>query len=442
MSVFLPHRNGLETTRLSSRRPSIVTVLDVGSTKIACLIARLKPRPPEEVLPGRSHSIEVVGYGYQRARGIKSGVVIDLDQAEHAVRLAVDAAERMAGVTVESLILTQTCGRLGSETFTAKVDLAGESVGDNDIRKVLAAGSTHSVRQGRSVVHALPIGYTLDGQRGIRDPRGMVGSRLGVDVHVVTSDEAPQRNLSLTVNRCHLDVEAMVATPYASGLATLVDDEAELGAAVVDIGGGTSSIAVFADGRLIHVDAIAIGGHHVTLDIANGLSIRVDDAERLKTLHGSCVSVSSDEYDMLTIHPVGEEDGGAPLQVPRAALNGIIRPRAEEILELVRDRLVASGCSSRVGRRIVLTGGGSQLTGLLDVARSQFGRSVRLGRPLGIAGLPQAAKGPSFAAVVGLLIFPQVAVLDTAGSERASTFALTGTDGYFARVGRWLRESF
>lgn len=433
--IAMPRRVDQSRCHVGPTRASTVCVLDIGSTKVACLIARLKPAPEDELLSGRTHAIEVIGYGYQQSRGVKSGAIINLDKAEHAVRRAVDAAEQMAGVTVESLILTQTSGRLSSEAFGAKVDLDVGAVREADITRVLAASGRHQISDGRTALHALPIGYSLDGQDGIRDPRGMVGDVLGVDVNLVTADRSAQDNLTLLVNRCHLDVDGVVATPYAAGLASLVDDEAELGAVTVDIGGGTSSIAIFADGNLVHVDAIAIGGHHVTMDIAQGLSIRLEEAERLKTLHGSAVASASDERATLTIHPVGEEDGGSPITIPRLTLNTIIRPRVDEILELIRDRLVGSGFSGRIGRRVVITGGGSQLTGLTEVARQVFGRPVRLGRPLGVKGLPIAARGAAFSAVIGLLIYPQLAPASLFEAPSHST-------GYLARVGRWLRESF
>lgn len=433
--IDLPRRVDQSRCHVNATRTATVCVLDVGTTKIACLIARLRPGTEEELLAGRTHSIEVVGYGYQQSRGVKSGTVVDLDRAEGAIRRAVDAAEQMAGITVESLIVTQTSGRLSSEAFGAKVDLDTGAVREADIRRVLAASGRHQIRDGRTALHALPTGYSLDGQEGIRDPRGMLGDTLGVDVNLVTADRSAHDNLALAVNRCHLEVSGVVATPYASGLAALVDDEGELGAVCVDIGGGTASIAIFADGNLVHVDAIAIGGHHVTMDIAQGLSIRLEDAERLKVLNGSAIVSSSDERTTLTIHPVGEDTGTAPLNIARMTLNAIIRPRVDEILELIRDRLVASGFSGRIGRRVVMTGGGSQLTGLTDVARHVFGRPVRLGRPLGVKGLPIAARGSAFSAVIGLLIYPQLAP--------ASLFEAQGqSKGYFGRVGRWFRESF
>ena len=262
---------------------------------------------------------------------------------------------------------------------------------------MLAAGRRRSVSEGRSVVHALPIGYALDGNRGIADPRGMVGRRLGVDMHVVTADTPPLRNLELAINRCHLSIEALVASPYASGLSVLVDDEAELGCAVIDFGGGTTTIAVFSRGEFVHVDALAVGGRHVTTDIARGLSIRLEDAERLKTMYGSALPGVGDEREMLSVRAIGDDERDVPNQVPRSALTRIIRPRIEEILELTRDRLNASGFASLVGRRMVLTGGASQLNGLAEAARRLLARNVRLGRPLGVAGLPEVAKGPAFA---------------------------------------------
>lgn len=431
----MPRRVDQSRCHVQPTRATTVCALDVGTTKIACLIAKLRPAPEDTLLAGRTHAIEVIGYGYQQSRGVKSGNVVDLDKAEAAIRKAVDAAEQMAGLTIESLIVTQTSGRLSSEAFGAKVDLEAGAVRESDIRRVLAASGRHQIKQGRTALHALPIGYSLDGQDGIRDPRGMVGDVLGVDVNLVTSDRAAQDNLALAVNRCHLDVDGVVAAPYASGLAALVDDESELGAVCIDIGGGTSTLAIFSEGNLVHVDAIPVGGHHVTMDIAQGLSLRLEEAERLKTLHGSAISASRDDRDTLTIHPVGHEDGSAPQVIPRTTLNTIIRPRVDEILEMVRDRLVASGFAGRVGRRVVLTGGGSQLTGMVDVARHVFARPVRLGRPLGVKGLPIAARGAAFSAVIGLLIYPQLAPASLFESTRTST-------GYFARVGRWLKESF
>jgi cell division protein FtsA len=221
----------------------------------------------------------------------------------------------------------------------------------------------------------------------------------------------------------------------------LADDEAEIGVTLVDMGGGTTTVASFSRGQFVHADAIALGGHHVTLDIARGLSTTIDHAERLKTLHANVFPGVSSENEMIDITPVGEPEGEIAHHVPKSQLIRIVKPRVEETLELVRDRLRASGHANEAGKRVVLTGGACQLTGLGELAAKILGRQVRVGRPLGIKGLPEAAKGPSFAAAVGLLVYPQRAAEEHFDPVRR-TMRATGTNGYFSRVGQWLKESF
>jgi cell division protein FtsA len=425
---------------LSPKRSAMVAALDVGTSKIACLIGRLKPRQSQDVLPQRSHSIDVLGFGHTLARGIKGGAVIDLADAEAAVRQAVDAAERSAKMQLHSVVVSVSAGRPASELFSASIDVAS-SISERDIARVLAAGRRHSARPGRAVLHSLPIGYVLDNANGIRDPRGMLGRRFGIDMHVATTDVSVARNLMLAIERCHLDVEAMVASSYVAGLSTLADDEADLGAALIDMGAGTTTIAVFSGGRFTHADGFALGGRHVTLDLARGLNARVSDAERIKTLYGSVLTGAADERDMIAVPPVDNDEREAPQFVSRANLVRIIKPRVEEILEMVRDRLAASPFASEPRGRVVLTGGASQLTGLAGLATQILGRPVRIGRPLGVSGLPEQAKGPAFAAATGLLIYPQTAHLEHF-EPRATRQSATGKSGYIARVGRWLRESF
>ncbi|OLP61306.1 cell division protein FtsA [Xaviernesmea oryzae] len=443
MSVFGSSHFGLPRLKpLSSKRTQIVSVLDIGSTKIVCMIGRLTPREESQILPHRTHHIEIIGLGHHKSRGMKNGVIADLDEVESVVRLAVDAAERMAGLTIDSLIVNISAGRLQSDIYTATIDLGGQEVDQADLKRVLAAAAQRSQRQDRMILHSLPTGYSLDGERGIRDPLAMFGDVLGVDIHMLTAERAALRNLELCVNRAHLSVEGLVATPYASGLATLVDDEVELGCAAIDLGGGTTTISVFAEGRLVHADAVSLGGHHITTDLARGLSTRIEDAERLKVVHGSAMPNGADEREMVSVPPIGEDERDQPTHVPRALLSRIVRARVEETLELIRDRIQRSGFSPIVGKRVVLTGGASQLTGLADAARRVLARNVRIGRPLGISGLPAAAKGPAFSAAVGLMIYPQVADLETHAAQGGLIASLAGNNSRIARVGQWLKESF
>ena len=255
------------------RKGAVLAVLDVGASKIVCLIARLTPIERTDSLRSRTHRCKVLGVGHQRSRGVKAGAIVDLNAAESAIRLAIDAAERMAGVELESVIVNLSGGRLSSQLYAAKISIHGKAVRDYEVHRVLEAASAASARSGRAVLHALPTGFSLDGQRGVRDPKGMVGDELGAELNVASCDAAAARNLMLAIERCHLRVAAVVATPYAAGLSSLEDDEVELGCALVDFGAGSTTVGVFAEGRLVHVDAVAVGGHHVTMDIARGLGI-------------------------------------------------------------------------------------------------------------------------------------------------------------------------
>ena len=393
------------------------------------------------MLRHRSHTVEVIGFGHTYARGIKSGAVVDMQAAEEALRQAIDVAERSAKLQLESVMVSISAGKPASELMSASVTVNGSTVANHDIARVMAAGSRHSARPGRAVLHSLPIGYTLDGVSGIRDPRGMLGRSFGIDMHVMTTDMSVIRNLMYAIESCHIDVASMVASPYAAALSALADDEADLGAALIDMGAGTTTIAVFSGGRFVHGNGFALGGHHVTMDIARGLNTRIADAERIKTLYGSVMAGGSDERDMISVPAVDHDERDAPQYVSRAQLVRIVKPRIEEILEMARDRLAASPFAAEPRGRVVLTGGACQLTGLPELATQILGRPVRIGRPLGIAGLPEEARGPAFAVATGLLVYPQVAHLEPS-EPRSTRHSMTGTGGYFARVGRWLRESF
>lgn len=443
MSIFRTTTgNAPRLKPLPSKKAHIVSVLDIGSTKVVCMIGRLTPRDPSEVLPGRTHKIEIIGIGHQKSRGIKSGVISDLDALESVIRNAVDTAERQAKLTVDSLIVNVSAGRLQSDIYTASIDLGGQEVDAEDVKKVLVAACQQSQRNDRAVLHSLPTGFSLDGERGVGDPISMFGETLGVDMHVLTAERMAIKNIELCVNRAHLSVEGMVATPYASGLAALVDDELELGCAAIDMGGGMTTISVFAESKLVHADAIGLGGHHVTTDLARGLSTRIEEAERIKVMHGSAISNSSDDRELISVPPISDDDHEQPGQIPRGLIGKIVRARVEETLELIRDRIRASGFSPIVGKRVVLTGGAAQLPGLPDLAKHILARNVRIGRPMGVKGLPPAAKGPAFSTAVGLLIYPQFADIEIHAADHGVLSALSGGNGRIARVSQWLKSSF
>jgi len=435
-------RNQTPKTRpMSGKRTALVASLDIGTSKIACMIARLKPCPPSDALRGRTHAVELIGYSQIRSLGVKAGAVADLAECEQAVCQAVAAAEDMAKVQVESVLLSVSAGRLQGQLIEAAADVKGGAVTAADVARVTSAGMHHATGEGRTVLHALPIGYSIDGVKGIRDPKGMVARQFGVDMNVVTGDAAVAKNLMLVVERCHLNVEAMAASPYVAGLSVLTDDEADLGAAVVEMGAGTTTIATFSAGRFMHASGFALGGQHITMDLARGLSACIADAERIKTLYGTVLTGGSDTHELMSVPSAGDDELDVPQIVSRATIANIIRHRAEEIFEMVRDRLADSPFAAEPKARVVLSGGASQLTGTLELATRVLNRPVRIGRPLGFSRLSSEAKGASFAVPTGLLVYPQYAHLEHV-EPRHTRQLRTGTDGYFGKVGRWLREGF
>src|SRR5580692_2078869 len=429
-----------KTRPMSQKRTALVASLDIGTSKIACMIARLKPCPPNDALRGRSHAVELIGYSQIQSRGVKAGAVVDLVECEQAVCHAVALAERMAKVRVESILLSVSGGRLRGQLVEAAADIKGGAVTAADVARVTGTGMRHATGEGRTVLHALPVSYALDGVKGIRDPRGMVARQFGVDMNVVTADATVAKNLMLVVERCHLNVEAMAASPYVAGLSVLTDDEADLGAAVVEMGAGTTTIATYSGGRFVHAGGFAVGGQHITMDLARGLGACIADAERIKTLYGTVLTGGSDARELMSVPSAGDEQD-VPEIVSHATIGNIVRQRAEEIFEMVRDRLADSPFAAEPKARIVLSGGASQLTGVAELGSQILGRPVRIGRPLGFGRLPNEAKSASFAVSTGLLVYPQYAHLEHV-EPRHTRQLRTGTDGYFGKVGRWLREGF
>jgi cell division protein FtsA len=415
--------------RSSSRRAArrLVSVLDVGTAKVACLIA----------VADETGGMRVIGLGHQRSRGVKAGVIVDMDEAEQAIRASVGQAERMAGVTLEEVVVGVSCGRLASLNFAANTDVESGRVGDGDIARALKGARAFAERDGRALVHLNPTGIRLDGAPGGGDPRGMAARRLGLDLHAVTADEGPLQNLTLAVERCFLGVSALVPTPYASALAATTEEERRLGVAVLDIGAGTTTIAGFVDGRFVLADAIPVGGHHITFDIARSLQMPLAQAERIKALYGALVGAPSDAHDTFTYQLAGEEEG-VEHTTTKAVLGEIMRPRVASLVDLAGDRLEHSGLGGLIGERVVVTGGSSAIVGLGELTASRLGRSVRTAAPTRLNGLPPSVAGPAFSTVVGLML---AATADD-GAIGSHVYDESRQTGYLGRVGAWLRDGF
>ena len=407
----------------------VISALDIGSSKITCFIAQ----------NDSVNGLRVLGIGHHASNGVKAGNIVDMDSAETAVRAAVTGAEEMAEKTVRKITVNMSAGLMQSSVTEHRVPVSGATISESDLNKLLMECRSTQDTQDRALVHAIPVGFDVDGESGIHDPRGLHGRELGVKMHSVSITTSALHNLATCILRCHLELRDLVITPYAAGLGCLVEDELDLGATIVDMGAGTTSLAIFFDGTLIHVDSIPLGGWHITSDIARGLSTPINHAERIKTLYGSCEGMPSDERTMIAVQQIGEQDAIAPEQVPKSMLTGIITPRVEEILEIVRSQLLASGLDKIAGRRAVLTGGACQLEGIPELASKILKKQVRIGRPRGIAGLGDAMNGPAFSVNAGLLAF---AIDDQGEIRQIANETYTTSGGLLGRLGGWFRENF
>lgn len=406
-----------------------IAALDIGSSKTCCFIAHAN----------EDGGIRVLGVGHHASNGIRNGLIVNMEAAQSSILTAVTAAEEHAGERIREVVVNLSGGNPQSHLYELEVPIAGHEVGEADLRRAQGQHLDIEQRDDRKLIHRIPVGYIIDGNNGIRDPRGMYGQTLGVKMHVISAASGTLRNITTCVAKCHLDICDVVMSSYASGLACLVEDEMDLGVTLVDMGAGTTTIAVFYDGNIVFSDTIPVGGEHVTNDLARGLSTPLFHAERMKTLYGSCIPSPSYEREVVDVPLIGEENRHTPNHVPRSMLVGIIRPRMEEIFEMVRDRLETAGVDQIAGRRLVLTGGGSLLTGAKELAALVLEKQVRMGRPLRLSGLAEATSGPAFSACAGLLRFAA-----TRQGEQRDGFRL-GADplgGRLGRLGSWLRENF
>jgi cell division protein FtsA len=416
-------------SRLRHRpKTGTIAALDIGGSKICCLIARI----------AENGHIHVAGIGYHESKGLKAGRIIDMEAASRAIGQAVQAAENMAGETIHTVTVSVSATQTGSHRVRGEVSIPLGEVTDADVRKCLAFARDVEVPGQNELIHAIPTSYRVDDQSGIRDPRGLHGKRLQCEVHAITLSTNTIQNIERCINANHLSIDGFCVDIYASTLACLVDDELDLGCTILDMGAATTSIGVVLDGKLVFADAVPAGGFHVTQDIARGLTTPLAQAERLKTLFGHAVRNARDESDLIDVPQIGEEDNAAPHMVPRSFLTGIIQPRIEEILELVRARLEASGFSSTTGRRIVLTGGACQLSGIREIASIMLDKQIRMATPQRISGLAESTSGPAFSTACGLLLYAAEHSHEIPDIAIASSMS----GGIISRFSQWLRENW
>lgn len=374
-------------------KKDFVVGLDIGTTKICCIVGEVAEAGPNPV-------IDIVGIGTAPSTGLRKGVVINIDATVESITKAVEEAELMAGVEISTVYTGIAGGHIKSFNSTGIVAVKDKEINEQDVQRVIDAAKAVAIPLDREVIHIIPQEYMINGQDGIRDPIGMSGVRLEAKVHIVTGAVSSAQNIVKCANKAGLNVAEICLEPIASAEAVLSQDEKELGVVLVDIGGGTSDIAIFKDGAIVHTSVLAIGGNHITNDISIGLRTPLNEAEAIKIQYGCAMSSLVKPDETIEVAGVG---GRKPRVLSRRLLAEIIEPRIEEIFSLIQREVMKSGYQDVLSGGYVITGGGTLLEGMPELAEFVFEMPVKRGVPQNIGGLRDVVNSPKFATAVGLL---------------------------------------
>jgi cell division protein FtsA len=407
-------------------RSKFVSALDIGTTKICCVVGEQTDR-----------GLNIVGVGEAPSEGLRRGVVVNMEKTVRGITHAVEAAQRMSGQKVESAYVGLAGTHVLSQNSRGVIAVArsDREIGHEDVSRVIDAARAVSVPNDREIIHVVPRGYVVDGQEGVKDAVGMSGARLEVEAHIITGSLTAVQNVVKCVHQSGLNVEDLVVQVLASAEAVLNDNELELGVALVDIGGGTTDVALFTDGSVVLTAVLPIGATHVTNDLAIGLRTTLTEAEMLKVNYGHAIPAWIPKEEMVELHQIGQDRVQV---VPRRHLAEIIAPRAKEILEMVRTAVRRGGHDGFLPAGIVFTGGGCRLMGLAEAAQSQLDLPVRIGTPNGTTGMSDRVSGPSYATAIGLLRWGHKLRHQNNGHVPVGA----GVSAAAQRTVRWLKDFF
>lgn len=419
-------------------RKNVFGVIDLGSTRFTCMIAESNTRNGAS---SGEDSIRILGHGQTLARGVRAGAITNIIEAEQAIRLAVDSAERMAERRIHDVHVNVSGGRAKSEFCKGAIATQTGVVSPRDIENAISVAVSGLKVGRRHVLHLMPAAFALDDVPNDNAPLGLHGDELSVDMAVATVDPAMLNNIRLAVERAHLGVSGFTLSPYAAARGALTADEKKLGALVVDLGGHITSYAMFRGGRLLFAGALPVGGSHVTQDIAQGLSTTLAHAERMKTLFGSVVPLGHEDREFLAVPLAGEKGTDSVQQVPKHVLTSIVRPRLEETLCMVRAAVEPQGRFLNATTKLVLTGGGSLVHGIEVLATEIFGLNARVGTPWVAAGLPDHLRNAGSCVAAGLAASAACPDRQYAMPREAQAAIERESLSYVRRVGRWLAES-
>jgi len=406
----------------------VLVGIDIGTTKICTLVGREEP----------PNHLRILGVGIEPSQGIRKGVIVDLEAASQAVTRSIDKAERTSGLEINSALVSLAGSNVSSTNSRGVVGVSGQIIDQEDIIRSVEAARAIAIPHNREIVHVIQRGFNVDGQEGIRMPVGMHGYRLEVETHIISATAASVENVRQCVNKSGIEVSQFVLNPLASGEVVLTETERQMGVVVCDVGGGTTDMAIYVDGDVWHTAVLAVGGNHITSDIAQGLRLPMSQAEEIKIQHGHCMEGEVDARQFFNVRPFGEQD---PIQISLKELVNIISARVEEIFSLVVQEIKRSGYDGLLPAGMVLTGGSSVLPGMRNLASKVLGVPVRVAQPENLVGMTDRLNSPAFSTSVGLLrwglMMSEVISQDGQGRRRIK---IETKGGEWESVKSWLRR--
>jgi cell division protein FtsA len=414
----------------SFSKNSVVAALDIGSSKICCLIAQ----------SDKSGNISIIGAGFQESKGFISGVITDMNALENSIRNCVASAEKMASVRIKKIIVGFSSENIKIENLNIEIDLKGAVVSQGDLNKAYNYLSEKHNIGNRSILHVIPFQYSIDGNKGVKSPLGMFGDKLGVEISIISAGSNTIKNLENVVKQCDLEIENIVYTPYAIGVSLLSEEEKELGVALIDIGSTLSSVSIFYNSSILYSKVIPLGGNMVTNDISRIFSLSLSNAERIKIINGQLIEELENSLSTIEVGSLGEENES--IEITRRDLISVIKPRIYEIVNNINKYIKDSNYNNIISNRVVITGGVSQMDGIIDFASKVFEKKARVAKPRTIKALPENMKSPSFSAVSSLINYSIINNNDIILNLSNKNGKSLSIYAYLQKFKNWVVENF
>ena len=408
----------------------IIAALDIGSSKICCLIAKID----------KNETLSIIGAGFQESKGLVSGVITDMIALENSIRNCVASAEKMASVRIKKIIVGFSTENINIENLNIEIDLKGAVVGQGDLDRAYNFLSEKHNMGNRSILHVIPFQYSIDGNKGVKSPIGMFGDKLGVEISIISSDSNTLKNLENVVKHCDLEIDEIVYTPYATGVSLLSQEEKELGVALIDMGSTLTSVSIFYNGSILYTKSTPLGGNMVTNDISRIFSLSFANAERIKIINGQLIEELENSLSTIEVDILGEENES--IEITRRDLISVIKPRIYEIVNTINEIIIESKYNNVIANRVVITGGTSQMEGLLDFTSKVFGKKARLAKSKQINALPENMKSPSFSAISSLVMYSITKTNDISLNLSKKNKNSNNIFAYLQKAKNWFIENF